>query len=72
MVYKETGIVFEYRHSQDEDEDDAIILPQMYPWQMNDKEKQLSQEDIENICKQYIEDLGNQLKPDFIRLEYFG
>ena len=72
VMYKETGIVFEYRNSQDDGEDDVIILPQMYPWEMNDKEKILSQEALDNICKQYIKDLGNQLKPEFIRLEYFG
>lgn len=44
----------------------------MCPWQMNDKEKNMSQEALDNIYKQYIKDLGNQLKPEFIRLEYFG
>lgn len=72
VMYKETGIIFEYRNSQDDEDDDVIILPQMYPWQMNDKEKILSQEALDNICNQYIKDLGNQLKPEFIRLEYFG
>ena len=32
----------------------------------------VGQEALDNICKQYIKDLGNQLKPEFIRLEYFG
>ena len=72
VMYKETGIVFEYRNAQDDDEDDAIILPQTYPWHLNSKEKELTQEKLDELLKVYIDDLGGQLKPDYIRLEYFG
>lgn len=72
VMYKETGIVFEYRIAQDDGEDDVIILPQMYPWHMNETEKSLTQEKLEEILKKYIEDLGGQLVPEYIRLEYFG
>ncbi len=72
VMHKETGIVFEYRNSQDEDEDDAILLPETFPWNFNELERSLTMESLEEICKRYIDDLGGQLKPDYIRLEYFG
>lgn len=34
--------------------------------------KSLTQEKLEEILKKYIEDLGGQLVPEYIRLEYFG
>lgn len=72
VMCKETGIIFEYKNAQDENEDDAIIFPQLYPWQMNDAEKALTLDKLDAILKRYINDLGGQLETDFIRLEYFG
>ena len=71
VMSKETGITFEYLAGQ-EDDDDAIAFCQTYPWNFNEKEKILTEDDLEKICKEYIADLGGQLKPDHIRMEYFG
>ncbi len=72
VMNEETGIVFEYRIAQDPDDDEVIILPQTYPWFFNEIEKELTQEKLDDILKGYINDLGGQLKPEHIRLEYFG
>ena len=71
VMYEETGVCFEY-HCGQENDDDAILLPQMYPWQMNKKEESLTEDSLREICKKYIADLGGQLTTDYIRMEYFG
>lgn len=72
VMYKETGIVFEYKNVQDENEGDAIILPEMFPWQMNDAERGLSKDGLENLLRSYIKDLNEDIEIGYIRLEYFG
>lgn len=67
----ETGIRFDYCRAQ-EDDDDAILFAEGYPWHLNKIEMTLTKEKLEEICNKYITDLGGQLKPEHIRLEYFG
>jgi len=72
VMSKETGIVFEFRNPQDDDEDDVIMLPQTMPWHYNEIEKNLTEEKLDGIFKKYIDELGGQLVVEDIRLEYFG
>lgn len=65
VMCKETGIVFGYLAGQN-DEDDVIVFPEMYPWEMNDTEKLLTEEELEAIYKRYIDDLGGQLVVEYI------
>ena len=66
----ETGIGWAF--FEGEDDDDSIMFPQTNSWRYTEKEKALTEEEAEKICKEYIEDLGGQLKPDYIKMEYFG
>jgi len=70
VMIKETGIDFEFRNPQDSDDDDVIIFPECYPWQLNETEKTLTQEKLDEILNTYIADLGGQLKAEYIRLEF--
>lgn len=66
IMARETGINFEYRRAVVEDEDDIIIFPQMYPWQMNAEEHYLTKDKLERIVKGYINELGGQLIAEFV------
>lgn len=72
VMYKETGIRFEYRVAQDDDEEDAILLPERLPWDYNAAEKVLAPDVLKKILKSYIKELGGQLNTDYIRMEFFG
>lgn len=69
VMSKETGIRWEY-YVADEDSDDAIILPRCFPWLYNEAEKTMTEEKLKEICNKYIAELGGQLIPEYINLEY--
>lgn len=71
VMNQETEIGWSFFEGQ-EDDDDSIMLSQTNPWHYTEKEKSLTEEEAEKICKEYIEDLGGQLKPDYVKMEYFG
>ena len=71
VITRESGIQFEY-HIAQEDQDDAILFPETYPWLLNEKEKSVTEKDLEEICYKYISDLGGELTPEYLRLEFWG
>ena len=72
VMYKETGVGFTYIVDPEGDSDDVIILPKQMPWEMNDTEKSLTPEKLEEICKKYIQELNPSLTYDSdIRYEYW-
>ena len=74
IMYVETGIRFEYRRPQDEDDqNEAIILPETNPWYFNEAEKAIEgEEQMDEILGKYMSELGIMNKPYSIRFEYFG
>lgn len=72
VMYRETGIPFEYFESQNELCDDAILFTPKYPWEMNNISKSLTLDKLDEIFLSYINDLDGQCKPGYIRMEYFG
>ncbi len=72
VMTKETGIRFEFRNPQEDGEDDVILFPQTYPWYLNEQEKALTEETLDDIYAVYIGDLGGQLTTEYIRIEYYG
>jgi len=54
----ETGIVFEGIGISDESCEAVMFLP-AYPWQMNEKERNLTAEELKAICGKYAEELEN-------------
>ena len=72
IMSNETGIVFEFRNSQEDDGNDYILFPESYPWHYNERESKLTLDELKDICIKYITELNPNLVPGFQRLEYFG
>ena len=73
VMMAETGIRFAYyADSEDINDGDAILFETAMPWQFNDKEISLTEEELEDICNRYIKELNPSLTFDQIRMEYFG
>ena len=68
MCY-ESGKAFWYAASENEDRDDAVFF-----LLNNHKEKReiVEMYELEKICKEYIADLNDQLKTEYITAEYHG
>ena len=62
---EETGIQFELAFNE---ETEAIILPCCLPWQYVEKEKDLTQEEMDRILRGYMDELGIDGVPDTIQI----
>ena len=71
IMAKETGIMFEYRRGSEYD-DDMIAFPECYPWQLNDKERSLTQEEATEILSKYMKELQIAGEPNYVQVEYLG
>ncbi len=71
VMYKESGVGFEYRVSPEVGESDAVVFPVAFPWQMSDFEKSLTEKAMEDIVRKYTEELGLG-EPQDIYIEYCG
>ena len=72
IMSRETGIRFTYCPSGDCCLHDSIVFKEKYPWQINESEKELTEEKLLNICKKYMNELGITNSPDYLSLEYYG
>lgn len=73
IMSRETGIRFMYCQSDTGcDTLASIVFEEGYPWQLNEIEKNLTVEDLANICKKYMNELGITEEPDCLSLEYYG
>ena len=76
VMYLETGIRFEYQPGQAEcDGEASVLFTETYPWNLNEVERELTEDAIRDICEKYMTELGilsNENMPDFLRVEYFG
>lgn len=73
IMTEETGIRFNYCPSDTNCGTDAsIIFEQTYPWLLNDKEKNISEEELRCICRKFQTELGIEEDPDYLSLEYYG
>lgn len=69
----ETGIRFQYEPGDCEcGSTDTILLAECMPWQMNDREKELTEEDLDAIVKKYVDELGIVTTQGFLGVEYYG
>ena len=70
---KEGLTVFKgYQHDGDTDQEEYIGIEPCYPWQMNEKDKSLSEKEFLDILSRYATLLGITEKPDYFEAEYFG
>ena len=74
MINVKEGTTFfrGYPQDCDTDQEEMIGAEPMYSWQMNEKEKSLTQEQITEILEKYAGMLGISAKPDFFNAEYCG
>lgn len=73
IMSRETGIRFIYcLPCEDCDTWASIMFAEGYPWQLNEAEKNLTEEKLQNICKQYMNELGITCEPNYLSLEYWG
>ena len=73
IMSRETGIRFMYCQPDGAcDTWASVVFEQGYPWQLNEVEKNLTEEKLQAICKQYMDELGITDKPDCLDLEYYG
>lgn len=73
VMSRETDIRFSYRSPDDScDTYAAVIFEETFPWNLNEKEKALTNEEITNICEKYAEELGIIEEPDYLAQEYYG
>ena len=72
----ETGIRFEYQPGQAEcDGEASILFSETYPWNLNEVERELTEDAMQEICKKYMTELGipcNENMPEFLKIEYYG
>lgn len=73
IMSRETGIRFAYC-PPDEDCDTlaSVVFEERLPWQVNEIEKELTEEKLSNICKKYMNELRIIDDPDYLSLEYYG
>ena len=73
IMSRETGIRFIYcQPDGDCDTYASIVFEEGYPWHLNEVEKNLTEEKLQSICKQYMNELGIDDTPDYLNLEYWG
>ena len=73
IMTRETGVNFGYYpENLTCDTPASIVFLQLFPWQFNEREKDLTEEELYNICKKYIGELGLEDNPDWLSLEYYG
>lgn len=74
IMTRETGVRFEFHNSQEECDTKASVLYGIgYPWQLNETEKELTEEKLENICSIYMQELGiPSSEMGYLELEYYG
>lgn len=73
IMSRETGIRFIYcQPDGDCDTHASVVFEENYPWQLNETEKDLTEEKLGEICKRYKEELGICETPDYLSLEYYG
>lgn len=73
IMSRETGIRFDYcMPDGDCNTLASIVFETGYPWQLNETEKNLTEEKLKEICKTYMDEIGLIKEPDYLELEYFG
>lgn len=69
IMRMETGIfIDEVRSGYDW----AIMYPETLPWYMSETEKNLTEEVLCEIFKKYFAELGVDVTPDYVRVEFYG
>ena len=73
IMSREIGIKFQFwGPEEDFGTSPAIIWRATYPWMLNDREKLLTEEELYDICRRYMEELGLDDDPEELDLTYYN
>lgn len=69
----ETGLPIAYYPPAEDDDHESILYERAYPWEKNDKERNLTRDELIAIFEKYAKELDSNIEVDHdIRLEYYG
>lgn len=69
----ETGLPIAYYPPAEDDDHESILYEQAYPWEMNDKERNLTKDELTTMFEKYAKKLDSNIEvDDDIRLEYYS
>ena len=69
----ETGLPIAYYTPAEDDDHESILYEQAYPWEMNDKERNLTKDELTAMFEKYAKELDSNIEvDDDIRLEYYS
>lgn len=69
----ETGLPIAYYPPAEDDDQESILYEQAYPWEMNDKEKNLTKDELTTMFEKYAKELDSNIKiDDAIALEFYS
>ena len=73
IIRRETGINFKfYAAENDLGTPPAILWVPMYPWMLNEKEKGITESDLYDFCRKYMDELEIYCDPEEMELEYYN
>lgn len=73
IMRRETGISFKfYAAENDLGTPPAILWVPMYPWMLNEKEKGITESDLYDFCRKYMDELEIYCDPEEMELEYYS
>ena len=69
----ETGLPIAYQPPVEDDDKESILYERAYSWEMNDKERNLTKDELIAMFKKYTKELDSNIEvDDNIRLEYYS
>lgn len=73
IMSRETGIRFDYQPGQEDcGGSPHILMVESMPWELNEIEKSLTQDKLDNIMISYMRELSLSGEPGKVALEYYG
>lgn len=68
----ETGLPIAYYPPTENGDQESILYEQAYPWEMNDKERNLTKDELITMFEKYAKELDSNIEvDDDIKLEYY-
>lgn len=69
----ETGLPIAYYPPAEDDDQESILYERAYSWEMSDKERNLTKDELTTIFEKYAKELDSNIEvDDDIRLEYYS
>lgn len=69
----ETGLPIAYYPSTEDDDRESILYEPAYSWEIGDKEKNLTKDELTTMFEKYAKELDSNIEvDDDIRLEYYS